>query len=53
MEHKYVALKVLKNCSMNELKVRVWKSLVQSKSFLEILENAIKKYHNKILTAAV
>jgi type I restriction enzyme R subunit len=35
-----------------ELKMRSKKNLVQSKSLIEMLENTIKKYHNKILTAA-
>jgi len=36
MEHKNIALEVL----------------VQSKALMEMLENSIKKYHNKIITAA-
>ncbi len=51
-EHKNVALEVLKKLLNDELRVRAKKNLVQSKSLLEMLENAIKKYHNKILTAA-
>jgi type I restriction enzyme R subunit len=52
MEHKNVALEVLKKLLNDELKVRAKKNLVQSKSLMEMLEHAIKKYHNKILTAA-
>jgi len=52
MEHKNVALEVLKKLLNDELKVRAKKNLVQSKSLLEMLETAIKKYQNKILTAA-
>jgi type I restriction enzyme R subunit len=52
MEHKNVALEVLKKLLNDELKVRAKKNLVQSKSLMEMLETAIKKYHNKILTAA-
>ncbi|MHB8849115.1 MAG: type I restriction endonuclease subunit R, partial [Burkholderiales bacterium] len=51
-EHKNVALEVLKKLLNDELKARAKKNLVQSKSLMEMLENAIKKYHNKILTAA-
>lgn len=51
-EHKNIALEVLKRLLNDELKVREKKNLVQSRSFMEMLENAIKKYHNKILTAA-
>ena len=52
LEHKNVALEVLKKLLNDELKARAKKNLVQSKTLLEMLENAIKKYHNKILTAA-
>jgi len=52
MEHKNVALEVLKKLLNDELKVRAKKNLVQSKSLMALLETAIKKYHNKILTAA-
>ncbi len=52
MKHKNIALEVLKKLLNDELKVRAKKNLVQSKSLMEMLENAIKKYHNKILTAA-
>jgi type I restriction enzyme R subunit len=51
-EHKNVALEVLKKLLNDELKARTKKNLVQSKTLMEMLENAIKKYHNKILTAA-
>lgn len=51
-EHKNIALEVLKNLLNDELKARAKKNLVQSRSLMEMLENAIKKYHNKILTAA-
>ena len=51
-QHKNVALEVLKKLLNDELKVRAKTNLVQSKSLMEMLENAIKKYHNKVLTAA-
>lgn len=51
MEHKNVALEVLKKLLNDEIKSRAKKNLVKSKSLMEMLENAIKKYHNKILTA--
>ena len=51
-KHKNIALEVLKKLLNDELKARAKKNLVQSKSLMEMLENAIKKYHNKILTAA-
>jgi len=52
MEHKNVALEVLKKLLNDELKARAKKNLVQSRTLMELLEAAIKKYQNKILTAA-
>ncbi len=52
MEHKNVALEVLKKLLNDELKVRAKKNLVQSRTLMEMLEKAIKRYHNKVLTAA-
>ena len=51
-EHKNVALEVLKKLLNDELKVRAKKNLVQSKSLMEMLEASIRKYQNKILSAA-
>ena len=52
MEHKNVALEVLKKLLNDEIKSRIRKNLVQGKTLMEMLENSIKKYHNKIITAA-
>lgn len=52
MEHKNVALEVLKKLLNDEIKSRAKKNLVKSKSLMEMLENSIQRYHNKILTAA-
>lgn len=52
MEHKNIALEVLKKLLNDEIKTRTKKNLVQSKSLMEMLENSIKRYQNKILTAA-
>ena len=52
MEHKNVALEVLKKLLRDEIKSRAKKNLVKSRTFLEMLEDSIKRYHNKILTAA-
>jgi type I restriction enzyme, R subunit len=51
-EHKNVALEVLKKLLNDELKVRAKRNLVQSRSLMDMLEAAIRKYQNKILTAA-
>lgn len=52
MEHKNIALEVLKKLLNDEIKSRTKKNLIQSRSLMEMLESSIKKYHNKILTAA-
>jgi len=52
MEHKNIALEVLKKLLNDEIKARTKKNLIQSKSLMEMLEKSIKNYHNKILTAA-
>jgi len=52
MKHKNIALEVLKKLLNDEIKTRQKTNLVQSKSLMEMLENSIKKYHNKIITAA-
>jgi type I restriction enzyme R subunit len=52
MEHKNVALEVLKKLLNDEIRARARKNLVQSKSLMEMLENSIKRYHNKVITAA-
>jgi type I restriction enzyme R subunit len=51
-EHKNVAMEVLKKLLADELKVRARRNLVQSRSLLDMLDAAIRKYQNKILTAA-
>lgn len=51
MEHKNLALEVLKKLLNDEIRSRAKKNLVKSKTFLEMLEKSIKNYHNKILTA--
>ncbi|MFB9058081.1 type I restriction endonuclease subunit R [Mariniflexile ostreae] len=52
MEHKNLALETLKKLLNDEIKSRAKTNLIQSKSLMEMLENSIKKYQNKILTAA-
>lgn len=51
-QHKNIALEVLKRLLNNEIKARAKRNLVGSKSMLEMLENTIKRYQNKVLTAA-
>ncbi|MBU1566541.1 MAG: type I restriction endonuclease subunit R [Proteobacteria bacterium] len=52
MEHKNIALEVLKKLLNDEIKSRAKKNLVQSDSLMKMLEESIKRYHNKIITAA-
>ncbi|MCB0704043.1 MAG: type I restriction endonuclease subunit R [Saprospiraceae bacterium] len=52
MEHKNVAMEVLRKLLSDEIKTRSKMNLVASKSLMDMLEASIKKYHNKILTAA-
>jgi len=52
MEHKNIAMEVLKKLLNDEIKSRLKKNLVKGKSLMEMLENAIKRYQAKILTAA-
>ena len=52
MEHKNLALETLKKLLSDEIKSRASTNLIQSKSLMEMLENSIKKYQNKIISAA-
>ena len=52
MKHRNIALEVLKKLLNDELTARSRKNLVQSKKLLDLLEGALKRYHNKIISAA-
>lgn len=52
MEHKNIAMEVLKKLLNDEIRARAKRNLVQSKTLMEMLENSIKRYHNKVITAA-
>lgn len=52
MPHKNIALEVLKKLLEDELHTRLRKNLVKSQALAGMLEAAIKKYQNKILTSA-
>jgi type I restriction enzyme, R subunit len=52
MEHKNVALEVLRKLLNDEIKARMKKNLVQSKSLLDMLEESLQRYHNKAITSA-
>lgn len=51
-QHKNIALETLKKLLNDEIKARGRKSFTESKKLAEMLDNAIKGYQNKVLTAA-
>ncbi len=52
MQHKNLAIELLKKILNGELKARAKTNLVKSKKLLDMLESAIKKYQNNLLTTA-
>jgi len=52
MRHKNLAIELLKKILNDELKVRAKTNLVKSKKLLEMLEVAIKRYQNNLLSTA-
>lgn len=52
MPQKNVALEVLKKMLSDEIRERAQRNLVQGRSLMEMLENALIRYHNKAITAA-
>lgn len=52
MKHKNLAIELLKKILNNELKTRAKTNLVKSKKLLEMLETAIKKYQNNLITTS-
>ncbi|MEZ4953832.1 MAG: DUF3387 domain-containing protein [Saprospiraceae bacterium] len=52
MKYQNVAMEVLKKLLNDEIKARAKTNLVQSRTLMEMLENSIKRYQNKIITAA-
>lgn len=51
MKHKNIALELLKKLLNDEIKIRSKYNLIQGRTLSEMLENAIKKYQNNLLTA--
>lgn len=51
LKHKNIALEILRKLLNDEIKTRSKTNLVKSKTLLQMLENSIKKYHNKLITA--
>lgn len=52
MERKNLALELLKKLLNDEIRTRTRKNFIQSKKLSEMLENAIRKYQNNLLTSA-
>ena len=52
MPQKNLAVELLRKLLNNEIKIRSKKFLIQSKSFAEMLEQAIRKYQNRAIEAA-
>ena len=52
MEQKNLAVELLRKLLNDEIKSRTKRNAMQSKKLSEMLENAIRKYQNNVLTAA-
>jgi type I restriction enzyme R subunit len=52
MKHKNLALELLKKILNDQIKLRAKTNLVKSKKLLEMLEEAINRYQNNLLTTA-
>jgi type I restriction enzyme R subunit len=52
LKHRNLAIELLKRLINDEIKMRARKNLVKSKEFSEMLEEAIKRYHNKTIESA-
>lgn len=52
MEHKNIAMEVLRKLLEDEIKARSKYSVVESQSLMEMLDRSITRYHNKVITAA-
>lgn len=50
--HQNLRLKLLEKLIRDEIKHRAAKNLAQAKSFKELLEDTLKKYHNRLIDAA-
>ncbi len=52
MQHKNLALELLKKLLNDEIQARVRKNIIQSKKLMEMLEDAIRRYQNNLISAA-
>ena len=51
MEHKNLALELLKKLLNDEIRTRKKTNIVQSRKLFELLDSAVKRYQNKLLTS--
>jgi len=51
-KHKNLAIELLKRLINDEIKLKARKNLVKSREFSKMLEEAVKKYHNKTIESA-
>ena len=51
LKHKNIAIETLKKLLNDEIRGRMGKNIIQGKSLMEMLEESIKRYHNKVITA--
>ena len=51
MEHKNIAMEVLRKLLEDEIKARSKYNVVEGQSLMEMLERSITRYHNKVITA--
>ncbi len=52
LPHRNVAVELLRKLLNDELKTRTRKNLIQSRLFSEMLENSVRKYHNRAVETA-
>jgi type I restriction enzyme R subunit len=52
LEHKNLAVELLKKLLNDEIRTRQKTNLVQSRSLKELLENTLRKYQNRVISAA-
>ncbi|MBQ6726397.1 MAG: type I restriction endonuclease subunit R [Bacteroidales bacterium] len=52
MEHKNIALEVLRKLLEGEIKARSKFNVVEGRTLMEMLDGSITRYHNKVITAA-
>jgi type I restriction enzyme R subunit len=52
MKHRSLAFELLKKLLNDEIRNRSKKNLVQSKTLMEMLEDAVRRYRNKIISGA-